>query len=289
MSILTYNGRPLDCSSYITNPSPYNFMSFVDSGYSWERVFEVDLSPLDIYGDGTNYFEDFGEYSSINHRTLNTSTNTWVSYDGFTKEGESPPSKLYLGRNVWSFQGNFYYSYNGMQRFLNLSRRTYRDKTWSGLTSFLGINTWSDGDSSKMYMSSGNRHYVLLLYNGSYGWLNPPFDEQITLNGVDVWRDLNNNVYYSDGTTQYQFNKSDNTWSEKTWYGISGFIGRYVWNNKRNIFVSDGNHNMYKLNTSTSTWTPITFGGPWLRPWGRYTYWYDGNLYWGEYKLNFPS
>lgn len=289
MGILTYNGRPLDCSSYLTNPSTYNFMSFVDSGYSWEKMFEADLSAYDIYGDGTHYFEDFGDASNSHHRTLNTSTNTWVSYDGFTKEGASKPSAVYLGRMVWSFQGNFYYSYYGTQKFMNLSRRTYRDKTWKGLTSFLGLNTWSDGDPYTMYMSSGNRHYVLHLYNGSYEWFNTPFDEQITLSGVDVWRDLNNNVYYSDGTTQYQFNKSDNTWSEKTWYGISEFSGRYVWNNKRNIFVSDGNHNMYKLNTSTSTWTPITFGGPWLRPMGRYTYWYEGNLYWGEYKLNFPS
>lgn len=289
MAILTYDGRPLDCSSYLTDPSPYNFLSFVDSGYSWEKMFEVDLSPQDVYGDGTHYFEDFGDSSNSHHRALNTSTSTWVSYDGFTKEGASTPTKVYLGRNVWSFQGNFYYSYYSAQHFMNLSRRTFSDKTWDGLTSFLGVNTWSDGDSSKMYMSSGNRHYVLTLYNGSYVWLNPPFDEEITLSGVDVWRDLNNNVYYSNGTTQYQFNKSANTWSEKTWYGISEFSGRYVWNNNQNIFVSDDNHNMYKLNTSTSTWTPITFGGPWLRPMGRHTYWYGGNLYWGEYKLNFPS
>ena len=289
MGILTYNGRPLDCSSYLANPSPYNFLSFVDSGYSWERVFGADLSSQDIYGDGTHYFEDFGESSSVHHRALNTSTNTWDSYDGFTIDGTSNKTKLYLGRYVWSFQGNYYYSYYGTQKFINLSRRTIRDKTWSGLTSFLGENTWSDGDPYTMYMSSGTRHYILMLYNGSYVWANPPWDEKISFSGINVWKDLKNNVYYSNGTTHYQFNKSSSTWSEKTWYGLSEFNGLYVWNNNRNIFVSDDNHNMYMLNTSTSTWSQITFGGPWLRPMGRHTYWYDGNLYWGEYKLNFPS
>lgn len=289
MGILTYNGRPLDCSSYLTNSSPYNFVSFVDSGYSWENVFGADLSAQDIYGDGTHYFEDFGESSSVHHRALNTPTDTWDSYDGFTIDGTSNKTKLYLGRYVWSFQGNYYYSYHDTQKFINLSRRTIRNKTWSGLTSFLGENTWSDGDPDTMYMSSGTRHYILMLYNGSYVWANPPWDEKISFSGINVWKDLKNNVYYSNGTTHYQFNKSSSTWSEKTWYGLSEFNGLYVWNNNRNIFVSDDNHNMYMLNTSTSTWSQITFGGPWLRPMGRHTYWYDGNLYWGEYKLNFPS
>lgn len=288
MAILTYNGRPLDCSSYLTDPTPYNFLSFVDSGYSWERVFDSSIGGRDLFGSGTNYFYDFGNNTGT-HKALNTSTNTWSDYDGFTLEDTSSKYKVYLGRYVWSFQGNFYYSYYGTQYFMNLSRRTYRQKTWSGLTSFLGENTWSDGDPNTMYMSEGTRHYILMLYNGSYVWLNPPWDEEISFSGINVWKDLNNNVYYSNGTTHYQFNKSSSTWTEKTWYGLSEFSGLYVWSNNRNIFVSDDNQNMYVLNTSTSTWSPITFGGPWIRPMGRHTYWYGGNLYWGAYKLNFPS
>lgn len=137
-----------------------------------------------------------------------------------------------------------------------------------------------------------------------------------SLSGNDIWTD-GENIYYSNGSNQYIFNKSASTWSrkiwniniphgnyiwtdgeniycsnygqhyvldkstftweEKTWSGLTTFYGDYIWSDGENVYYSSGS-NQYILNKSTSTWTAKTWSG--LTSFdGRYI-WTDGeNIY----------
>lgn len=74
--------------------------------------------------------------------------------------------------------------------------------------------------------------------------------------GDDVWTD-GDNVYYSNDSEQYVFNKSTNVWESKTWNGCSEFLGNAIWKVGNNIYLSNptqsGEEN-YVLNKATSTW-----------------------------------
>jgi len=268
-----------------TTNSRYSFIYYEapGSGYSWTQKFNNDsLSATDIYGDGTNYFCSFDDVQL----KLNTTNDTWENWGGFRNTDNGTQFYPYVGRDVWKFQGNFYYSHESNHYFLNLSSKTARAREWPGLSAFDGQFTWSDGDELVKYQSSsiyGNQK--LLLYSDYYRWISKTWTGLATPTGTHVWRDFSGNVYYSSGTTHYVLNKSTSTWTAKTWYGLTSFSGNYVWTDNTKIFVTDSNGATYELDARSSTWNQITIGGPTVRPQGRYVYWYKGYLCYGKYRL----
>lgn len=69
------------------------------------------------------------------------------------------------------------------------------------------------------------------------------------------------------------------TWSTKTWNGLTSFNGDYIWTDGENIYYSNTS-NQYVLNKETSTWSAKTWNG--LTPNARYI-WTDGeNIYYGS-------
>ena len=83
-------------------------------------------------------------------------------------------------------------------------------------------------------------------------------DDLINRNMSNIWTD-GINIYYSyyteNNNEQYVLNKETLTWEEKTWYGLDGFNGYYVWNFKDNVYYSDN----YVLNKETLTWEEKTW------------------------------
>lgn len=269
-------------------PPQYNFISHIgsSSAYQWVQVFDGNVIGSDVFGEGNTYFSDFASSASppAYHLRLNSSTDEWEIYDGFTSTATGNKVLLNLGRRVWKFQGSLIYSDDTMQYILNPSTMKATPRTWSGYTPYDGQFIWSDGNTSRMYYSYTTSHYMLTLLSGEYQWLPKTWNGLTNFSGHRVWMDLNGNVYYSSGTTQYQLNVSTSTWTQKTWYGLQSFDGEYVWTDNQKMFVSDSN-GMYVLDMASSTWNPIEFDGSTVRPTGRQVYWYKGNLYFGKYKL----
>ena len=55
-----------------------------------------------------------------------------------------------------------------------------------------------------------------------------------------LWTD-GDNIYYSNGTSQYVLDKSTSTWTTKTWTGLTDFNGARGWTDGKNIYGSDYN------------------------------------------------
>ncbi len=86
-----------------------------------------------------------------------------------------------------------------------------------------------------------------------------------------VWSD-GDNIYYSNGSSQYKLNKSTLTWNTKAWSGLTKFDGQYIWSDGNNIYYSESS-DQYVLNKSTSVWSKKT--------WSKLTSFY-GNYVWSD-------
>ena len=75
-------------------------------------------------------------------------------------------------------------------------------------------------------------------------------------NGNQIWSD-GENIYYSDGEGgNYVLNKSNNTWTTKSWNGTSSLDGKNIWTDGQNIYNSKSYRtNQFVLDRSTDTWT----------------------------------
>ena len=118
-------------------------------------------------------------------------------------------------------------------------------------------------------------------------WENKSWSGLTNFNGYYVWSD-GTNIYCSDGSNHYIFNKSTSTWETKTWTGLAGFYGYEIWSDGDNIYRS-WESDQYVLNKSTSTWETKTWSGydPYMPP----CIWSDGDdIYYSntasQYVLN---
>ena len=90
-------------------------------------------------------------------------------------------------------------------------------------------------------------------------WVAKDWGEFIPLYGSYIWTD-GTNLYYSQGTAHYVFNKQTSTWESKTWYGLTDFNGSYVWTDGDNVYWSY-RYDHYVLNKETDTWESKTWYG----------------------------
>lgn len=91
--------------------------------------------------------------------------------------------------------------------------------------------------------------------------------EQVTIGGSDkisspssVWTD-GQNTYYSSFDTQLILNKATMAWEPKTWNGYTPQTGYNIWTDGNNTYYTDTASVSYVLNSATSTWSEIKFGG----------------------------
>lgn len=194
-------------------------------------------------------------------------------------------------------------------------------KEWQGLTSFSGIDVWSDGEN--IYYSNGSPHYVLnkatstweskswsgmSYFRGYFMWQYGDAtyysysSEQRTLNkntdtweqktwgsavtpnyGYEIWFD-GSDYFFSEGNTQYELDDTNDTWSNKQWANNKiPYIGSYVWSDGEHLYYSAGNNAQYIYDPNTGTWSNKSWNG--FRPNGEYI-WTDGvNIYY-SYDTN---
>jgi hypothetical protein len=68
---------------------------------------------------------------------------------------------------------------------------------------------------------------------------------------VYIWTD-GDNIYYSDGSSQYVFDKASSTWTTKTWNGLASFNGQNIWTDGGHIYYSSGS-SQYVLEITPAT------------------------------------
>ena len=93
-----------------------------------------------------------------------------------------------------------------------------------------------------------------------------------TYNGDRVWN-VGDKTYYSYNSNHYEFDRENNEWVPKTWYGLTSFSGEHVWTDGENTYYSY-NSSQYVLNVDTDTWVPKTWNG--LTVFSSYHIWTDG-------------
>jgi signal peptidase I len=95
------------------------------------------------------------------------------------------------------------------------------------------------------------------------------------------------NEFYPSVKTQSLMVQNDmgNTWTTKTWNGLTSFEGRCVWTDGDNIYYNSQS-NRYVLDKATSTWTTKTWNG--LTSIRGANIWTDGdNIYYNYYDAHY--
>ena len=167
----------------------------------------------------------------------------------------------------------------------DLSNVGWTDITAGGGTADLNFNPTSENAQSGIAVSQALKQIVS--DNTKTDWENAPWYGNFWGYGMRIWID-GDNVYYSDGGSQYALNRLTNTWEEKTWNGFTELDGEFIWTDGTNIYYSS-DVKQYVLNRATSTWEPKTWQG-FTEPNGN-GIWTDGtNIYYSggsnQYVLN---
>ena len=235
----------------------------------------------------------------------------------------NPPVSM-SGDDVWTDGENVYYSDGQNQFIFDRENEIWKEKVWTGLTSFSGRYIWSDGEN--IYFSYYSSQYVLDLANSSWSsktWYglsvtgdcvwsdggiiyysrsgeNYVLDKasstwsaktwtgaSAALTAPNIWTD-GENIYFSNGPTQYVLDRATSTWSQKTWRGLTNFYGYCVWTDGRNIYYS-AQTTQYVLDKTSSTWRQKVWTG--LTDFYGENIWTDGvNVFSGhQWKLQFPK
>ena len=272
--IITYGGQPVTRVEGQNHFLSYNMDDWVPMTWQDNRI--------PTYGDNVWKRSDTGTiyYSQATGTPVNYvlssvpsggTTGSWAdkTWSGLTS---------FDGKYVWnSANGKTYYSYSYVYPTYEPGNYVLGTSgSWSFIdcstTTLIGDRIWNDGSTDY----SDDEYY--LLPNGySWGihtWIQPSGPEYDS--GYHIWKDSLGHIYFSYGTAQCLIVPEEDTWYEKTWYGLTSFYGEDVWRDVKTgrIFYSNGT-SQYILDEATYTWTPWIWKGL-TDYYGRYV-WTDGN------------
>ena len=178
------------------------------------------------------------------------------------------------GDYIWHADGDTYWTHNDLSYKLDVST-----KTWSSVnvgTCNVGTNVWNDGNETYVNIVSGSSCYVYHFDHNTKRFTNGVKQDYL-VQGKYIWK-VGGNVYFSGNTGDLSdpahnlvWDRSTNKWKIKTWYfstpmqNPGGLMGSNIWQYKGNTYCGDWNNdgfvNLYKLNTSTSTWNVTKWNG----------------------------
>lgn len=230
-----------------------------------------------VWTDGTNIY--YSDTSLIGwHGIFDKTTKTWneQTWSGLTS---------FDGYRVWTDGVDTYYSDNNVNYVLDKANNTWDSKTWSTPVPIDGLYIWHDGN--KTYNSYGFRQYELgdsvtliptrqsypkLIETKSFTskWVSDTIASgwTSTFKAMDLaWPDMTSSqfiwtdgsdYYYSLDGANYVFDAETETWSTKTWTGLSSFRGNCVWHHNGHVYYSYES-DQYELNLFTGEWVPKTW------------------------------
>ena len=206
-----------------------------------------------IWTDGDNIYYSQNQYQYV----LDKQTSTWKPkvWKGLT---------IFSSNYIWTDGDNIYYSYVSMpyrneSYVLNKQTSTWEVKEWEGITeNYTGKDIWTDGENiylgqnfvlnkeeSRWYVKEfGNTIQQFDGYNiwsdgyNIYTWIEKSWNGDFYPIGKFIWTD-GDNIYYSQGATQFFLDLGSGSWVEKTW-NIDNVVASYIWTDGENIYYSSG-------------------------------------------------
>ena len=203
----------------------------------------VDVETYKITAD-TQFVVDFKYYQ---YKFINKQWDSLPNYNCFWSDGE-----------------NVYYSYGVNHYVLNKTTDTWETKTWYGLTDFGAgyiINYYGE-----TYLFNAS-DYFYILDKSTDTWVSYSCNKVVDAGHMFI---IGDKLYYSQMTDHYEFDRQNNTWVIKTWYGLDdvsflSFDNIHKFNNVYYLFVriydltnKSYNYYLYTLNEKTSTFVEIT-------------------------------
>ena len=174
---------------------------------TWNKKTWSGLNSFDgsqIWNDGENIYYSQGS----NQYVLNKETLTWET-------------KLWTGENptrgdIWTDGNDIYYSHGTEQYVLDKATSTWNRKTWNGLSNPEGIHIWtykgniyySEDSVANGTSMSQSIHRQYILDKETSTWIEKTWNGYTSFDGMYIWND-EENVYYSNGTSQYTFVSED--------------------------------------------------------------------------------
>lgn len=214
-------------------------------------------------------------------------------------------------RYVWTDGEKIYYSSGTSSHWeLDVATHTWIKKTWNGRLVFIerlnddAPSGWVLASNAQDVWSDGDNVYLSTVYSGwpvhaildasTSTWTNVTFSGlPDDLRGAYVWRS-GDDVYYSNGDTHYAYNKSNRSWSEKS-FGLRFSVNDICKIGDRTMLQTDAG--WYEYSQSDKQFHGVTFSyadgvvAGAITPicvWGDGKHTYFSNL--GEnYKLNVMS
>ena len=189
-----------------------------------------NFSARGVWSDGENtYYSRDGK-----HYILDVETLTW---EEIGISGLNFIDNFY----IWSDGENTYYSQTSHFVF-NKENLAWEEMIWNGFTDFNGRQIWSDGEN--VYYSISSDQYRLNVETKTW--------EAVTWNRSvqgEFIHSFGNNVYCFVGNNKYVLNRDTMAWEEKSFYGIEGIQGNFVWSDGENLYYSYYSL-QYKLDSS---------------------------------------
>ena len=232
-----------------------------NSNYTWVTrnwTFSPSFLGKYIWSDGTDYYYSNGTVQYVYDKANSEWTQATWSVLGGTAD--------FSAFDIWTDGNSIYYSNGTTQYELDTNARfTWKTKTWSNLSGFLGRNIWTDG--TNIYQSSSSNHYVLNTSNSS--WSTKTWTGLSSFDGADVWTDGTD--IYVKTASDYVLNKNTSTWSRKSFSMQISFnaLPDYIWYDGGKVYFSrryyPDNYTIYniqqQLNIPSSAWSDKTWTG----------------------------
>ena len=176
---------------------------------------------------------------------------------------------------------NKLYYFDGADHFV------YEDGQWQ---QYVRGTVFDDNSiyGKDLFVMNGLQYLVFTDTNndvGNYIYKTPYFyvvqynSANIPSDGTKVWS-RNGHYYYSDSTTQWEFDPSNNEWNTRTWGNVNDFDGDNIWTDGFEYYYSDGtvNYVLDDTNWVQKTWNYNVVGKD---------IWTDGkNIYYSNNGVN---
>lgn len=198
------------------------------------------------YDDNNIYYSENSVQYRLERKRYNWTSVTWTGYNKI------------IGNYIWKTKNNIYYSHENNQYRLDSNPPRWTAITWTGLTNFDGDHIWSDGENIYYtgYTTSGGdiitQNYKLDEQSLNWERIGWTGDGEYVRDGRYIWS-AGENIYYSEGGVQLQFNKSISKWMIKSWVGYNKILGNYIWKKGSDIYYSNGTE-QYKLLADNTEW-----------------------------------